>query len=151
MASFNKVILVGNMTADPELKQTTSGISVCSFSIAINRRFAKAEQGQQSVDFISIVSWRQNAEFVSRYFKKGNPILICGQLQTRKWTDNQGQARTVTEVVADEVSFVGPATQGGAAPAASAGYTPEAYGAPSFNNSGSANFEDIPNDESLPF
>ena len=151
MASFNKVILIGNMTADPELKQTAGGVSVCSFSIAVNRRFAKADQGQQNVDFINIVTWRQQAEFVSRYFKKGNPILICGQLQTRKWTDNQGQSRTMTEVVADEVSFVGPAAQGGAAPAAGAGYTPEAYGAPSFNNAGSANFEEIPNDESLPF
>ena len=76
MASFNKVILIGNMTADPELKQTTGGISVCSFSIAVNRRFGRSEQGQQTVDFINIVSWRQNAEFVSRYFKKGNPILV---------------------------------------------------------------------------
>ena len=151
MASFNKVILIGNMTADPELKQTATGISVCSFSIAVNRRFNKADQGQQNVDFINIVTWRQQAEFVSRYFKKGNPILVCGQLQTRKWTDNQGQARIATEVVADEVSFVGPATQGGQAPTQGAGYTPEAYGAPSFNNQGSANFEEIPNDESLPF
>ena len=110
MASFNKVILMGNMTADPELKQTTAGTSVCSFSIAVNRRFAKSEQGQQSVDFINIVTWRQSAEFVSRYFKKGNPILVCGQLQTRTWTDNQGAKRYATEVVADEVSFVGPAS-----------------------------------------
>ena len=152
MASFNKVILIGNMTADPELKQTASGVSVCSFSIAVNRRFAKADQGQQNVDFISVVTWRQQAEFVSRYFKKGNPILICGQLQTRSWTDNQGQKRYATEVVADEVSFVTSAAQGGVAPAAGgATYTPEAYGAPSFNNQGSANFEEIPNDESLPF
>ncbi len=151
MASFNKVILIGNMTADPELKQTASGISVCSFSIAINRRFAKAEQGQQNVDFINIVAWRQNAEFVSRYFKKGNPILVCGQLQTRKWTDAQGQVRTATEVVADEVSFVAPAGANGNAPVAGAPYTPEAYGTPSFNGAGSANFEEIPNDESLPF
>ena len=106
MASFNKVILIGNLTADPELKQTTSGTSVCSFSIAVNRRFAKAEQGQQNVDFINIVTWRQSAEFVCRYFKKGNPILVCGQLQTRSWTDQQGQKRYATEVVADEVSFV---------------------------------------------
>ena len=70
MASFNKVILIGNMTADPELKQTAAGISVCSFSIAVNRRFAKAEQGQQNVDFINIVTWRQQAEFVSRYFQR---------------------------------------------------------------------------------
>ena len=107
MASFNKVILIGNMTADPELKQTQTGTSVCSFSIAVNRRFSKNEQGQ-TVDFINIVAWRQSADFVCRYFKKGNPILICGQLQTRTWTDNQGQKRYATEVVADEVSFVAP-------------------------------------------
>ena len=150
MASFNKVILVGNMTADPELKQTTGGVSVCSFSIAVNRRFARAEQGQQNVDFINIVTWRQSAEFVSRYFKKGNPILICGQLQTRSWTDNQGQKRYATEVVADEVSFVANATAGGPAPTG-AGYTPEAYGAPTFDSTSSANFEEIPNDDGLPF
>ena len=153
MASFNKVILIGNMTADPELKQTTGGISVCSFSIAVNRRFARAEQGQQNVDFINIVTWRQQAEFVSRYFKKGNPILICGQLQTRSWNDNQGQKRYATEVVADEVSFVASATQGAngapVAPGATS-YTPEAYGAPTFNSAG-ANFEEIPNDGDLPF
>ena len=152
MASFNKVILIGHMTADPELKQTPAGVSVCSFSIAVNRRFAKADQGQQNVDFINIVSWRQQAEFVSRYFKKGNPILICGQLQTRSWNDNQGQKRYATEVVADEISFVAPAgqTAGAPAPAGNASYTPEAYGAPAFNNAGT-NFEEIPNDGDLPF
>ena len=150
MASFNKVILIGNMTADPELKQTAAGISVCSFSIAVNRRFAKAEQGQQNVDFINIVTWRQSAEFVSRYFKKGNPILICGQLQTRTWTDNQGQKRYATEVVADEVSFVTSATQGAGVPQGAQGYTPDAYGAPSYSTS-SANFEELPSDGDLPF
>ena len=151
MASFNKVILIGNMTADPELKQTTGGISVCSFSIAVNRRFARAEQGQQNVDFINIVTWRQQAEFVSRYFKKGNPILICGQLQTRSWNDNQGQKRYATEVVADEVSFVASAAQNGTgAPVQGSSYTPEAYGAPTFNSAGAA-FEEIPNDGDLPF
>ena len=151
MASFNKVILIGNMTADPELKQTTGGISVCSFSIAVNRRFARNEQAQQSVDFINIVTWRQNAEFVSRYFKKGNPILICGQLQTRTWTDNQGQKRYATEVVADEVSFVAPQQGQSGVGGVGAGYTPEAYGSPSFNSTSGASFEEIPNDESLPF
>ena len=147
MASFNKVILIGNMTADPELKQTTGGISVCSFSIAVNRRFTKGEQGQQNVDFINIVTWRQSAEFVSRYFKKGNPILVCGQLQTRNWTDNQGVKRYVTEVVADEVSFVAPAGQN----AQGSGFAPEGYDAPTFNSAPGASFEEIPNDESLPF
>ena len=154
MASFNKVILIGNMTADPELKQTAGGISVCSFSIAVNRRFAKAEQGQQNVDFINIVTWRQQAQFVSQYFKKGNPILICGQLQTRSWSDNQGQKRYATEVTADEVSFGAPANAQGTPseerPQAQA-YTPSAYSTPSFNNSQSNNFEEIPGDESLPF
>ena len=143
MASFNKVILVGNMTADPELKQTTSGTSVCSFSIAVNRRFTKAEQGQQTVDFINIVTWRQSAEFVSRYFKKGNPILICGQLQTRSWTDNQGQKRYATEVVADEVSFVG--NNSSNTEAKPQPYVPSAY---TTNNQ---NFEEIPNEGDWPF
>ena len=151
MASFNKVILIGNMTADPELKQTSAGTSVCSFSIAINRRFAKPDQGQQNVDFINIVTWRQQAEFVSRYFKKGNPILVCGQLQTRTWNDNQGQKRYATEVVADEVSFVAPAAQGAAGVSAPGAYTPDSYSSHAFSTAGGANFEEIPNDESLPF
>ena len=149
MASFNKVILVGNMTADPELKQTPSGVSVCSFSIAVNRRFAKSEQAQQTVDFINIVAWRQQAEFVSRYFKKGNPILICGQLQTRNWTDAQGQKRYATEVYAEEVTFVAPANQNGQG--GNQGYTGDTYGSPTYNNNNTSNFEDIPNDDSLPF
>ena len=157
MASLNKVILMGHLTADPELKQTSgSGVSVCSFSIGVNRRFSRSEQGGQDVDFINIVTWRQQAEFVSKYFKKGSCIVIVGSLQTRSWTDNQGQKRYATEVVADEVSFVAPATQNGMqapmgqAPMANS-YTPDAYGAPSFNNAPSANFEEIPNDGDLPF
>ena len=150
MASFNKVILIGNMTADPELKQTQGGLSVSSFSIAVNRRFKN--EGQQDCDFINIVAWRQQAEFVTRYFKKGQPILICGQLQTRTWTDNQGQKRFATEVVADEVAFVGnnlstteakpqqPSSNG------NYGYMPSAYSG--VNNQ---NFEEIPNDGDLPF
>ena len=149
MASFNKVILIGNMTADPELKQTSSGISVCSFSIAINRKFAK--EGEQTCDFITIQTWRQTAEFVSKYFKKGKPILVCGQLQQRTWTDTQGQKRYATEVVADEVSFVAPASQTAGAPAGGSSYTPDAYASPSFGSAQGASFEEIPNDESLPF
>ncbi len=152
MADLNKVILMGHMTADPELKQTTSGISVCSFSIGVNRRYSKQDQGQQSVDFINIVAWRQQAEFVSRYFKKGQSIVVCGSIQTRKWTDNNGQTRYATEVVADEVSFGAPASQNaqGDRPAAQS-YTPSAYGNPTYNSADSANFEEIPGDDSLPF
>lgn len=150
MASFNKVILMGNMTADPELKQTTSGISVCSFTIAVNRRGAKGtENGQPTVDFIDIVAWRQSAEFVSRYFKKGNPILVCGQLQKRAWTDNQGQKRYAVEVVADEVTFASNANQGGA-PAMGGAPVTDAYTSP-YSNAGESTFEEIANDDSLPF
>ena len=104
MASLNKVILIGHMTANPELKQSTSGVSVCSFSIGVSRRYTKGEQ--QQTDFITIVAWRQQAEFVCKYFKKGQAICVCGSLQTRSWTDNRNNKRYATEVVADEVSFV---------------------------------------------
>ena len=139
--AFNKVILVGNMTSDPELKQTQGGLSVSSFSIAVNRRFSK--DGEQSCDFINIVAWKQQAEFVCKYFKKGQPILVCGQLQTRTWTDNQGNKRYATEVVADEVTFVGNNSTN--TEAKSQPYVPSAY---TTNNQ---NFEEIPNDGSLPF
>ena len=139
--AFNKVILVGNMTSDPELKQSTSGVSVCSFNIAVNRRFSK--EGQQDCDFITIVAWRQQAEFVCKYFKKGQAILVCGQLQTRTWTDNQGNKRYATEVVADEVSFVGNNTN--TTEAKPQPYMPSAY------TSNNQNFEEITNDGTLPF
>lgn len=140
MASFNKVILIGNMTSDPELKQSTSGVSVCSFNIAVNRKMAKNGE----CDFITIVAWRQVAEFVSRYFRKGKPILVCGQLQTRSWTDKQGNKRIATEVVADEVSFVGNNESSAESKNQPSAYTPSAYG-------GSTQFEEVPNDGDLPF
>ena len=144
MASFNKVILIGNLTADPELKQTTSGISVCSFTIAINRKFAK--EGEQTCDFITIQTWRQTAEFVSKYFKKGKPILVCGQLQQRTWTDNQGNKRYATEVVADEVSFVGNNEASSEEKSEPSTYMPSAY-----QTSAQPQFEEVPNDGDLPF
>ena len=100
MASFNKVILMGRLCADPELKQTPNGVTVTSFSLAVDRR-AK----DSPCDFISVVAWRQTAEFICKYFKKGQAILVCGELQTRSWTDNNGQKRTATEVVASEATF----------------------------------------------
>ena len=141
MASFNKVILIGNISNELELKQTQGGFSVCAFSIAVNRRFAK--EGEQACDFINIVTWRQQAEFVARYFKKGSPILVCGSLQVRSWTDNQGQKRYATDVVADEVSFVG--NKEGNTESKPQPYVPSAY------TSNNQNFEEIPNEEGLPF
>ncbi len=155
MASFNKVILIGNLTADPELKQTPNGVSVCRFTLAVNRRFVSRnnDQNQQTADFITIVAWKQSAEFVVRYFKKGRPILVCGQIQSRSWTDTAGQKHYATEVVADEVTFV--ENKSDAAPAGgNAGYTPDAYtNAPAFSNQAGAasGFEEISNDDNLPF
>ena len=144
MASLNKVLLIGNMAADPELKQTTSGISVCSFSIAVNRKFAK--EGEQSCDFITIQTWRQTAEFVAKYFKKGKPIFVWGQLQVRTWTDNQGNKRYATEVVAEDVSFVGNNESSTEAKPQPSTYTPSAYG-----GTNAPKFEEVPNDGDLPF
>lgn len=100
--SFNKCILQGRLTSSPELKQTQSGTAVTSFSLAVDRRYSKDEE--KKCDFITIVAWRQTAEFICRYFGKGQAILVCGELQTRSWDDN-GQKRTATEVVASEATF----------------------------------------------
>lgn len=148
--NLNKVVLAGRMTADPELKQTTSGISVLSFTIAVNRRFASrnSEQGESQADFINVVAWRQTAEFISKYFKKGSAICVTGSIQTRNWQDQQGQRRYATEVVADEAMFV--ESRGGD----SSQYTTDTYGqAPSFSSNGASapNFEDHNTDDDLPF
>ena len=145
--NLNKVVLAGRLTADPELKQTQSGISVVSFTIAVNRKYSKE---QQQTDFISVIAWRQTAEFISRYFKKGSAICITGAIQTRSWQDQQGQKRYATEVIADEAMFVDsksdnqPAANGASAPG-TMGYVPEAYA------STAPKFEEIPPDEDLPF
>ena len=88
MASFNKVILMGRLTSDPELKQSSNGVSVTSFNIAVDRRFSKGEDKQ--CDFITIVAWRNTADFICKYFKKGQAMLVCGELQTRSWEDSNG-------------------------------------------------------------
>ncbi len=151
MASVNKVILIGNLTADPELKQTTNGISVASFSIAVQRRFAnRNDAGAQTADFINIVAWRQQAEFICRYFKKGRPICIVGSLQSRSWTATDGSKRYATEVVVDEASFVDSKPEG--AQGGQSQYVPDSYGAPSFEASATASkFEEAGDDDNLPF
>ena len=144
--NINKSIMGGRLTADPELKQTNSGISVCSFTVAVNRRF-KGQNGEQEADFINCQAWRQTAEFICNYFKKGSSICIAGAIQTRSWTDKDGGKRYATEVVADEAYFVDGKNDGAGAEGASpTNYTPTAY-----NPQQSAKFEEIPTDESLPF
>lgn len=107
---------MGNLTADVELKTTPSGVSVCSFSIAVGRKLSKEQQVNPDAvktDFINIVAWRNTAEFISRYFSKGKSIVVVGQLQVRSYTAQDGSKRYVTEVVADEVSFGANASDGG--------------------------------------
>lgn len=102
---MNKVILMGRLTADPEMKQTATDVSVASFTIAVNRRFAK--DGQQQADFIRCTAWRQQAEFICKYFPKGSMICVIGNIQTRSWDDSDGNKKFETDVVVDEVYFTG--------------------------------------------
>lgn len=110
--AFNRVILMGRLTRDPELKTTPSGVSVCTFSIAVDRRF-QTKGEEKKADFFNIVAWRQTGEFVSHYFKKGNMILVEGELQTRQYTNKDGINVNVTEIVADQVCFTGSKTESG--------------------------------------
>lgn len=114
---MNKCILVGNLTRDPELKQTPSGVSVCSFSIAVNRNYTNAS-GEREADFINIVTWRNLAENCGKYLAKGRKVAVCGQIQSRSYEDKDGNKRYVTEVVADDVEFInsGSGSEGGSAP-----------------------------------
>lgn len=99
---MNKAILMGRLTKDPELRTTPNGTAVCTFTVAVDRR-GKEKQ----TDFLNCVAWRQTAEFISKYFAKGRMILVVGSIQARDYTDKQGNKRTATEIVVDEVSFTG--------------------------------------------
>ena len=108
---LNKIILMGRLTRDPELRRTESGTAVYSVSIAVDRDF-KSKNGEKETDFIDIVSWRATAEFVSKYFQKGSLIAIEGSLQTRQYQDKNGNNRTAVEVVANNVNFAGSKSNG---------------------------------------
>ena len=113
---MNKVILVGRITKDPEVKTTQSQNAVCSFTIAVDRKF-KSPAGERQSDFISCVAWRQQAELLGRYFKKGSRMAIVGNLQSRSYDDANGKKVYVTEVIVDEIEFVESKREGSAAPA----------------------------------
>jgi len=103
---MNVVVLIGRMVADPELKYTPSGVAVCSFRIAVDRRF-KSESGEREADFIDVVAWRQSAEFAANYLTKGSQVAVHGRLQVRSWVQQDGQKRYKTEVVAEDVRGLG--------------------------------------------
>ncbi len=139
---FNLVVLTGRLTADPELKTTPNGIPVTTFSIAVNRNYRAGEE--QQTDFINIVAWRQRAEFITKYFKKGSMIGIEGSIQTRRYTDKNGNNRTAFEVVVNNAQFVESKRDGASAPAAQ---EPAA-----FSNADASDFAEIGGmDDDLPF
>lgn len=136
---LNKIVLMGRLTRDPELKRTQSGTAVTSFALAVDRDF-KDQNGEKGTDFIDIVAWRNTAEFVSKYFTKGRMAVIEGRLQIREWTDKDGNKRKTAEVVADNVYF---------GDSKSESKTQEQnFGA---LNDRMADFAEIPEDNGLPF
>ena len=145
---INNVTLMGRLVATPELRNTTTGIAVLSFTIAVDRAYQK--QGEQrQADFIDCVAWRNSAEFISRYFQKGSMIAITGSIQTRNYEDKNGNKRKATEIVVDQASFCGSKSETGT----NGGYSaqPAAPAAPSFATGSDGDFEEIAGDDDLPF
>ena len=134
---------MGRLTADPELRTTPNGISVTSFSIAVDRAYQKAGTERQT-DFINCVAWRQTAEFITKYFQKGSMIAVNGTLQQRSYTDKDGNKRTAYDVVIDNASFCGSKSEGST--------RPRSDEPASFSNAGMGDFEEITmSDDDLPF
>lgn len=143
---LNRVILMGRITADPELKQTPNGVSVTAFSLAVERQYS-GKDNEKKTDFINCVAWRGTAEFISRYFSKGKMIAVEGSLQVRSYTDKNDNKRQATEVIVDQAYFAGdsnasksqqPATQPPTAPT-------------SFNSGSVQDFAEIEDEDDLPF
>ena len=153
---LNCAAIMGRLVADPELKHTQNGIAVTSFTVAVNRSYAK--QGEQrEVDFIDVVAWRGTAEFVCKYFAKGQAIVVQGTLQTHMYTDSNGNKRKAVEIVADNVHFGGDAkrdsasgTGGAYAPPPPRPEVPSAP-APAYTSGDAGDFEEILTDDDLPF
>ena len=154
--NFNKTILGGRLTADPELKTTSSGVSVTSFTIAVNRKPDK--NGESKADFFTCVAWRSTAEFITRYFRKASSICLIGSMQNRGWEAQDGTKRTATELIVDDAYFVDSKSEmaertGGFAPAPqnASAYVPESYTAAQTPPS-APRCEDVdPADPDLPF
>ncbi len=152
---LNVAAIMGRLTADPELKNTQSGVSVCSFTLAVDRSYAKAGTERQT-DFINVVAWRSTAEFVCRYFTKGQMMAVTGSIQTRNYEDKQGNKRTAFEIVANDISFTGSKRESGGA-AGSFDNAPAVQKpafsepAPAYSSGSNEDFEEILGDDDLPF
>ena len=149
---MNKVTIIGNLTRDPELRSTRDGISVCSFTVAVNRRVRNAEAGQPEADFFRVTAWRQLGENCAKYLAKGRKVSVVGSVSASAYTANDGTARASLEVQADDVEFLTPRGEAGEAPA----YNAPAAAAPRPQNSGvgsapqGGGFVQV-EDEDLPF
>ena len=146
---LNCAVIMGRLVADPELRKTGSGISVTSFTVAVERRFSRNNEDRQA-DFIDVMAWRQTAEFVCKFFGKGSMIAIQGSIQTRNYEDRNGNKRKAVEIVADNASFCGSKSETGT----TGGYRAESpmntQPAPSFATADEGDFKEIPEDD-LPF
>ncbi|MCL2194471.1 MAG: single-stranded DNA-binding protein [Oscillospiraceae bacterium] len=155
---MNYAMIMGRLTADPELKSTGSGVSVCSFTVAVDRRF-KGQNQERETDFIRCVAWRQSAEFLSRYFKKGSMVAVMGNIQVRSYEDKNGNKREAVELVAENIHFTGERSQGGGGgnfreqpplpePPPERG---NAQQQSSYSTASAADFDEIAGDDDLPF
>ena len=153
---LNRIIIMGRLVRDPELRTTQSGTSVTSFTLAVDRDFKSRESGEKSTDFIDVVAWRQTAEFVCKYFAKGRMAIAEGRLQIREWKDRDGNGRRTAEVVAENVYF-GDSKRDGAGDSGYGANAAPAYGAPPAYGGGygageSSGFSEIADDDGdLPF
>ena len=152
---MNKVFLIGNLTKDPEMRSTQSGVAVCNFTIAVNRRFRNPQTGQQETDFLNVIAWRQLAELCGRYLTKGRKVAVTGSIQTRTYEAQDGSKRSAFDIVADEVEFLTPRNQQSGAQSAPGAYTTAAskdsgatYAPQTHNDFGGFTQVD---DEELPF
>lgn len=150
---MNKAIIIGNLTRDPEVRTTASGVSVCTFTVAVNRRFAN-QQGAREADYINVVTWRQLADLCGRYLAKGRKCAVVGSIQTRTYDAQDGSKRYATEVIADEVEFLSPANQNASQQADGAyaqNHTPPRQETGVQERFNPSEYMEVPNDDDLPF
>lgn len=140
---LNSIIIMGRLTADPELRTTSSGLSVTSFSVAVDRNYTRAGE-EKKTDFLNVVAWRQQADFVTKYFRKGSMIAVQGSLQTRNYEDKNGNKRVAYDIVAEQISFCGSKSESGT-------YGNDSGNASSYNNTSADDFSTVVDDDDLPF
>lgn len=149
---LNVAVIMGRLVADPELRHTPNDVAVTSFTLAVDRAYVKSGTERQ-VDFIDVVAWRNTADFVCRYFKKGQQMAVQGSIQTRSYTDNNGNKRKAFEIVADNVSFADSKRDGSGAPSGDYNARPNQFSepAPAYQSGSSGDFEEVIGDDDLPF